>query len=233
VDIQQIIKDRYKELPADIQEAIKSTDLAAKFAKISEKHSLHIDQSGALQTETILVMLGLESSDDFVENVKKGLEVSRDEAVALAKDVNTEILDSIRNSLRILQSQEESEPTENVSINPPAPQPIAPTPVILATPSAPTPSSPTIPNPAITSVEKAGDFTVIQHPESSSEQYKEGNIDKEAMLKHIENDHVPLVDHLLTTPVSSPQVVEEKNTEVQKPEEKKAYTMDPYKEQIS
>ncbi len=231
MDIQQIIKDRYKELPANIQQAITNTDLAPKFELIANKHGLHIDQNGALQTETILVMLGLETTDDYIDNVKKALEISRNQAIEIAKDVNTEILDSIRDSLRKIQTQDEQEANAQGTITPVATASSAPTPAQL--------------NQMISSVEKAGDFKIENtEPQSSSPQYKEENINRDELLKGIEDPPtvvaqsvssdapIPLVDHLLTTPVSSPQVTEVRKVETAKLEEKKVYGTDPYRESI-
>lgn len=231
MDIQQIIKERYKELPADIQEAIKSNDLGAKFSAIAEKHGLHVDQNGALQTETILVMLGLEPTTDYVNNLQRNLDISRTEALSLADDVNNDILNSIKNSLRVMQEGGEAEPAvPNLVPTPPANLPVVP--------SAPT-------APSNTSLEKAGQFTIEKTvPISASSQYKEQDIDKEAILKSIEDKPVapaasqsmPMVDHLLTTHVNAPEKIEIKEVKapeaVKKEEPKKPYAADPYREQL-
>ena|SRR3989344_5120762 len=186
MDIQEIIKQRYQELPEDIKRAIKSADLATKFSNITNKHSLHIDQNGALQTETILVMLGLEPTEDYVENVQRNVEVSRTEALSIAEDVNNEILDPIKTSLRSFQEQSESEETP-----------------ITETPSY-----------TNSSLEKAGQFTIEKPPASSSSTlYKDENISKEAILKGIEDPAISMIDHLLTTPVANTVKIEEKKIE--------------------
>lgn len=223
MDIQEIIKNRYQQLPADIKEAIRSNDLAGKFSAIAEKHGLHIDQNGALQTETLLVMLGLEPTVDYVNNIQRNLDVSRNEALSIAEDVNNEILNSIKNSLRTMQEGGETEemPVETIP-TPPANLPIAPA----------------VPNNA--SLEKAGQFTVEKNPLSASPQYKEDNIDKEALLKSIEDKPelpaTPMIDHLLTTHVNTPEKIEVREVKAQpiekKAEEKKPYTADPYREQF-
>ena len=206
MDIQEIIKQRYQELPEDIKRAIKSTDLATKFKNIADKHSLHIDQNGTLQTETILVMLGLEPTEDYVENIQRNVEVSRTEALSVAEDVNSEILDKIKNSLRSFQEQSEIEETPTIETPPP-------------------------PNESLSSLERAGQFTIEKPPTSSSSPlYKEENLNKEAILKGIEDPAISMIDHLLTTPVQNTAKVEEKKPE--KTVEKKPYTSDPYREQI-
>ena len=69
-DIEQIIKEQLTKLPDDVKKAISSVDLRDKIKKIAEKNRLHIDQAGDLETETVLVMLGLEPTDDYKRNIK-------------------------------------------------------------------------------------------------------------------------------------------------------------------
>ena len=203
MDIKQIITERYKVLPRNIQDAITSTDLAPKFQKIADKHGLHIDQNSNLQTETILVMLGLETVDDFLDNVQKGLEINREKAILIAKDVNTEILDSIRESLKKIQAQQEANGAKEVQ-----------EPTITKTETA-------------SSLERFAGIKIEENPQSSSPQYKEEGINKDALLKNIEDKPIPMVDHLLENHINNPAQVE-----IRKVEEKKPYTADPYREQL-
>jgi hypothetical protein len=106
--IQDIIKARYKELPPEVQKAITAENLPGKFEDLTKKYALRIDQSGSVQLETLLVMLGLESSEDFIGNLSKNAEISRDMAKLIATDVNTNILSDIRHSLRNLEEEEEA-----------------------------------------------------------------------------------------------------------------------------
>jgi polyhydroxyalkanoate synthesis regulator phasin len=106
---QDIIKARFQELPPEVQKAITATNLTDKFDAFSKKYSLRIDQSGNLQTETLLVMLGLEKPSDYVDNLVKNAELSREAATRIAADVNTEILGSIRKTLEDITSQEDTD----------------------------------------------------------------------------------------------------------------------------
>ncbi|MES3031448.1 MAG: hypothetical protein V4697_03490 [Patescibacteria group bacterium] len=224
MDRESIIKEKFQQLPEDIKAAIKSNDLAAKFDAISERHGLHVDQSGSLQTETLLVMLGIEDSDAYVDNIRKELDISQNEAESIAQDVNQEIFKGIRTSLRTMEETNEEEVVEET------PEPITP-------PSIPTPT------PDISSIEKAGQFTLEKpEPIPASVQYNEVPLNREAILKGIESDAEPMMDHLLTAPVVSPQKVEvkvpenlptvgEANAAPKPPAEKpKPYTADPYRE---
>lgn len=185
----------YESLPPDLKEAIISVETSEKIQQISEKYSLMFDKMSELADEINLFMLGLTKQDDFVGNIANRLGTDEETAKKISADVNTEILDAIRESLRKIQEGEVYAPEA------PANLPIAPT--ILA-------------------IEQAGGFTVENQPSSDSELYKDSNINKQTILNKIEEDHIPLVDHLLTTPVSNPQKVEVK----------KPYTVDPYREQM-
>ncbi len=221
MDIQQIIKDRYKELPEDIQQAIKSNDLASKFNAIAEKYNLHVDQNGALQTETILVMLGLEPTENYLDNVQKALEIPRNIALSITEDINNEILNNIRTSLRTLQEQEvESE----VIFIPTMPQSKSEIPNLTSPPPLNLPIAPNT-----SPLEQEGQFTLENDTTpSSSPQYKETNINREELLKNIEDRAIPLVDHLLTTPVNNLPNVETKKVE----DKKRPYSTDPYREEV-
>lgn len=228
MDIQQIIKDRYKELPEDIQQAIKNTNLAEKFMVIANKHSLRIDQNGSLQTETLLVMLGLEPSEDYVDNVQKALEVSRNEAQSIAEDVNKEILGSIRSTIQSIEEKQEKQESNSIQQTPKSPPP----PPIPANP-IPTPPPPTNPIP-LTSLEKAGNFSIEREAPSSSPLYNDSNLKRESVLNDLENieklkneSSNAFVEHLLSNPVPNPKPTEVKNVATTP----QNYSADPYREQ--
>ncbi len=216
MDIQEIIKNRYKELPQDIQEAIKSTDLTTKFNTIAEKHNLHIDQNGALQTETILVMIGLEPSQDYISNLQRNLDIKIEEAQSIAQDVNNDILNSIKNSLKAMQAGDQGtgEATETT---------VEPPPVRLVNLITPTP-------PDHSAIEKAAQIK-IETPIIQTNQY-DNPINKDAILKTIETDHVPMIDHLLTTPTTSKEEVEVKVQPAKTIEKTADPSSDPYREQV-
>ena len=202
-NIQSIIKKSYESLPEDIKQAITNTDLGGKFLAIANRHNLHIDQSGSLQNETLLVMLGLEPTKDYVGNLEKELEITEGEARSIAEDINKEIFNSIRASLREIQNGEEIEENqENV------------------------PS--TLPT-DISSIEKAGNFVVEKRPESSSPIHKDNNLNRETVLKDIEDaknitgkNGVSFVEHLLGNKIENREQIKEV----------KKQAIDPYREAI-
>ena len=116
----------------------------------------------------------------------------------------------------------------------PRPQaPLRPNPFSIPTPLAPTPNyAPPAPQVIKPTLEQAGRFTVDKPPVGIP-QYKETNINKDTVLKGIEDKPIAeMVDHLLTAPVNNVEVVE-----IKKPIEKKVvenipYSSDPYREEI-
>ncbi|PIT96781.1 hypothetical protein COT82_01265 [Candidatus Campbellbacteria bacterium CG10_big_fil_rev_8_21_14_0_10_35_52] len=108
-ETQEIIKEQLKKLPEDVRKAIASVDLRDKIKRISEKHHLHIDQGGELENETVLVMLGLESAYDYRMNLKRGLQISDSRAQAIAFDIDKEIFMNIRESLKKISQEEDTD----------------------------------------------------------------------------------------------------------------------------
>jgi len=214
-------KNRYNKLPSDLKEIIISVESFEKIQEIGKKYSLMLDDISELNDEINLLILGLTKQNDFVRNIAKRLEINDDMAYKISEDVNSEILDSIRDSLRELQEKEEQDTTE-----------VEETPKIQIPPTQPIQSEK-----VIADIERIGQFTLEKTIPSSSQQYNDTNLNREEILKSIEDkpkeeDHIPLVDHLLTTPIKSPQIIENKIVEEKKPEQKKSYGADPYREQI-
>lgn len=109
---EQILKARFEQLPEDIKEAIMATPWEEKLKQISDKHSLHIDQAGRLDEETVLVMFGIEHADNLVPNIAKHVEVSEEKAEAIAEDLNREIFLKVRESLKKIFTEKKEEAEE-------------------------------------------------------------------------------------------------------------------------
>ncbi len=209
-------------IPVDILEAIDSSHVYTKLEKIADRYNLHIDQLGQLNVDTEGVMIGKIKSDKFVETIAKDLEISEEIAEKIAIDINNEIFASLRESLRKMQENKE---IKSIPL------------------STPPPISPNTLNLSNEKLEKAGGFTIENRPPSNSPMYNDSLLTKEDVLKEVEEvdeivgikKGVSFVDHLLSSPVSSPQqtesVKEEPKEEIKKSEPAK-YTVDPYREQI-
>ncbi len=207
-----ILDEKMRSLPEDLQSAMNSVDLINNIKEIANSYSLNIDQTGQLEDVISSTILGLTKSENFVSELVKKAEIKSEIAMQIAKDVNKRIFDSVRDSLRKIQSQAESESQNQTPVE----EEVAAV-------------EPTLnKEETVASIEHAGDFKIENtQPQSSSPQYKETDINREALLKGIEDAPVPLVDHLLTTPISNEKVVEVKDVT-----DTKADALDPYREKI-
>lgn len=250
-NIQDIIKKQLNSLPQEMRDAIRNTNLGEKFNSISNKHNLRIDQNASLQTETLLVMLALSSSEDYIPNLVRELEVSENEARALAEDVNREVLDGIRSSIRKIEEMRE-EADARAAARAQTASVLAETPrgTPATKPQMPTPPSQT-PTPSIAPIEKAGNFTIQKKSPSSSPLYNDHTLNKEDVLADLEQikklkpeNAQQYIEHLIEThekepkpvppPVETPPPRQAQPTPASQtpPVETKRYGTDPYREPI-
>ncbi len=129
-EAREILKDQFERLPEDVRTAITSVDLRNKLRSVAEKHRLHVDQAGALENETMLVMLGLEHPRDYIQNLEREAQVSASEARGIAEDINKEIFRQVRESLKKIHNiPEEIRGPEKASVKPQESVPTALTPL--------------------------------------------------------------------------------------------------------
>ena len=99
----------YEQLPENVQEAISSVAVSEKLQEIAKRNDLHIDEAGIVSDEVTMVMLGIENPKDFVDELQNKLKLPREKVVKLAKDVDKEIFETIRESLRKMYESEEED----------------------------------------------------------------------------------------------------------------------------
>ena len=109
----QILEERFRELPPVIQTAITESDWIKTLRKIISENELLIDQGLAIETETFLMMLGMTHPKNFTKNIKKEANLSTDQAVDVATEVEEKILSEVKK--RII---EETEKKAGLDTNP-------------------------------------------------------------------------------------------------------------------
>ena len=117
-DTQKIITNQLAKLPANVRNAIISADYRTKLQTITKDNKLMIDQAGKLEMETLLVMLGLEPLDDYTDNLVNNASLSRNQAIAIAHDVNELIFKNIRESLKKINNEAASTPADENQATP-------------------------------------------------------------------------------------------------------------------
>lgn len=201
-DTQTIIKEQFKKLPKDIQDAILAVDLRDKLKMVSDKHKLLVDKAGVLENETMLVMLGLENHSAYPESIKKELGITSEQAQEITKDINEQIFLPIRESLKNIEKNniEEAEKEE-----------------VETSREGSTVTAPDTPIPPIATPEKKEPPHPNLSDESSGGQVHSSNIFEDKLTKQVRTpkEHVRLDES-----TNKPQ------------EKKKPYSVDPYREPI-
>ncbi len=229
---QQQIQDRIKSLPQDLQDAISSVEIGSMVAKIGDEEGLLIDQCADLMDQTAMVMIGLTPSKRFAQTLVEELGIPQGKADVLTAKINSIVLAKIRESLQRIQQEEEGAREDSEDIEPETTK----APIYSEQPLAPTPIPPTEPTTPARSVK----IDIIPHPVSSSAQYNDSTLNREAVLNDLENIEklkptkaIDFVEHLLANPVSIPaEKVEIKKEVTPPPAPQKKYAADPYREQF-
>lgn len=104
---------RFKTLPADIQNALTAVASVDMLTAIGKKHGLMVDQIGKMADEIWKVMLGLANPKDFIRNLASALDIESEKASAIANDVNAQMFQPIRESLRRIYDSSTPLPQQN------------------------------------------------------------------------------------------------------------------------
>ena len=100
---EQQLQERFTTLPPALQNAITSADIEKHLRELSTTHQLHIDQWNKLENEVMLTLLGLQHSDELVDNIKNHVGLTTDVAQSLAGDIMKVVFEPVREELeRIL-----------------------------------------------------------------------------------------------------------------------------------
>lgn len=107
---EQLIKEHFATLPEPVKKAIGSFDWAREVFDIGRKHNMHIDRIGELQTEVMLVVLGLTSPADFQTELLEKIEPNRDIAYEVSDEVNKRVFIRIRDFMKGFYENEAAAP---------------------------------------------------------------------------------------------------------------------------
>ena len=110
---QQLIQERFNQLPEVIQTAITDSDWRDVLRKIISDNNLLLDQGLAIEKETFLMMLGIENPKNYTKNIKRGAKLNREQAINIATEVEEKILSVVKSKII-----EESEKKADIKSNP-------------------------------------------------------------------------------------------------------------------
>jgi hypothetical protein len=104
-NFQKTFEEQLAYLPEVNQRALRSFDWATKILDIGKTHGLYIDQLEDLQVETMLVLVGLISPDDYPKEIMNRLAISPTETDKLIADINDTIFTPIHDYIVNQESQ--------------------------------------------------------------------------------------------------------------------------------
>jgi hypothetical protein len=104
--LQPEIKDRFLQLPTEVQNIILESGWEKVTRKIVEQNKLRIDQGAAIENEVMLTMFGFDKPEHFKENIIKRSNVDLEVADKIVLAVNEEIFSLIKEKL-ILETTED------------------------------------------------------------------------------------------------------------------------------
>lgn len=121
-EVSHIIQERFKKLPAPIQEKITSPDTQRLVQDIGKRYGMHIDEMGTLENELILVLLGLEMPQAFSLNIRKVSRLDEKQANQITQELNEKIFEPLREEFRLLYKkdiveEEQMQPGESTSLD--------------------------------------------------------------------------------------------------------------------
>ena len=94
---EQEIKHALSTLPNNIQNAVNVFPWETKVPGITVKYNMQIDEASVFQQETMKVVVGLSSSQDYKKNLMKSLNINSNLAESLVFEANTHIFKELQN----------------------------------------------------------------------------------------------------------------------------------------
>jgi len=98
-DVDKELKERFKQLPKVIQDAILSADVEKRLRALADSKQLHLDQWGSLENEVQLTLMGFQEPEDLAKNIEANVGVTAEMASQLAQEINTAVFLPIREEL--------------------------------------------------------------------------------------------------------------------------------------
>lgn len=95
--LRQQFEDQLTYLPTINQEALKAFDWASELIGIGKNYGLHVDELEDLQIETMLLLVGLTSPDNYEKELIERLAISPSEAGKIIEQINDRIFTPIHN----------------------------------------------------------------------------------------------------------------------------------------
>ena len=184
-----IVEERVDQLPDELRAALTSPKVQAAVQRIGRDRGLMIDQIGELADQIRLILLGQAKGSDFVDDVRKRLNISDELARSITTDINNDVRDAMRRTIE--ENRRRVESSRN---------------------------SPTV-GASVSAVERAGGFTIELRPDANPAPAAPIGAEqapipadlpietKDEILGHIESPAPAAAAPVPTSPVAAPKPV--------------------------
>jgi hypothetical protein len=115
-EISDIISERYKILPEDVQHFLSSDGFVEKVKESSTSVNLSKEQAVTLENETVLVLLGMSSPEEFPSLLERELNITKPVAIQLSVNIDKNVFARFREYVNDVYFEVNSE-QENVTGN--------------------------------------------------------------------------------------------------------------------
>src|SRR3989344_1592496 len=139
-ELNEKIRERFKELPKVVQNAITSADVQKELRALADTNNLHLDQWQLLENDVMLTLLGFQPTEELADHLKADLDVSTEVAASLAAEISMIVFEPIRAELERELAQPSAQAAEAVAAPTAPAAPSAPA-VLPATPPAEPPTT--------------------------------------------------------------------------------------------
>ena len=104
--------EKFNTLPQDFQEAIHTSEYDLGLQVTTKKHKLHIDQSATLEDLLARFIFGEIESSNLITEMESKLNITKEQALEIAKEIDDLVISPIRHNLQKIQSQTNKEVVE-------------------------------------------------------------------------------------------------------------------------
>jgi len=98
-----IIQERFNILPEKIRILLTTTPWFSSINNIANKYGLDEEQAEALRRETFFVLLAVRPLSDYRKNLIEGSELTYDQSLKIAGDINLTIFGPVMDALRLME----------------------------------------------------------------------------------------------------------------------------------
>ncbi len=109
-ETEKIIKEQWKYLPDEVKNFFTDPKWVDKISDIGKKNGLTDEQILILQTETILVMLGLSDIDLYSGELKTRLQIDEEKVKNIISEIDVKIFGNLKIKLKEIFKETELEP---------------------------------------------------------------------------------------------------------------------------